>query len=272
MSVTASIYDLGKQVHGAPHWLNRMTICTQAYPTRSTVRKRRRPRSPRIYVRHKAWSNLSTPPPSKKYRPILLPTLLLAIMSTSHLTTRAIGHTNAPTHFDAFSFPIGVGGRATRLPIGYANILMLFDTGTPPIDVGSCATGGTTNTKTDFPSTVLAPKGSLPFRLLPPQHFTPDEYAQGINKRPRGTLSPTSDLDHIMSWAGNQFAVNAPLTTDSHIAIINSSAGQNEFASLVSLVDAPAEPVALSGHHLIPDLPQLFLQRASHSLYQFART
>jgi hypothetical protein len=104
-----------------------------------------------------------------------------------------------------------------------------------------------------IPNTVLVPKGSLPFRLLSPQHFAQENFAQGIDKRPRGTLSLTSGLDHILSWADKQFTITAPLTTGSNVALINSNAGYSKFATFVSLVDAPDEPVALFGHHLIPD-------------------
>jgi hypothetical protein len=104
-----------------------------------------------------------------------------------------------------------------------------------------------------IPNTVLVPKGSLPFRLLSPQHFAQENYAQGVDKTPRGTLSLTSGLDHILSWADKQFMITAPLTTGSNIALINSNAGYNKFTSFVNLVDAPDEPVALFGHHVIPD-------------------
>jgi hypothetical protein len=100
---------------------------------------------------------------------------------------------------------------------------------------------------------VLVPKGSLPFRLLSPQHFAQENYAQRIDKQPRGTLSLTSGMDHILSWADQRFTITAPLTTSSNIALISSSTGYSKFASFVSLVDAPDEPMALFGHHLIPD-------------------
>jgi hypothetical protein len=115
-----------------------------------------------------------------------------------------------------------------------------FDTGTHPIGVGSCATGGITDTKTVFTNTVLAPKGSLLFRLLSPQHYAQENYARGIDKRPRETLNPTPGLDHTLSWADKQFTA----------ALIHSGASHSEFASFVSLVDAPNKPAPLFGHSL----------------------
>jgi hypothetical protein len=104
-----------------------------------------------------------------------------------------------------------------------------------------------------IPNTVLVPEGSHPFRLLSPQHFAQENYAQGVDKTPRGTLSLTSGLDHILSWADKQFTITAPLTTGSNIALINSNAGYNKFTSFVNHVTASDEPVALFGHHMIPD-------------------
>ena len=76
-----------------------------------------------------------------------------------------------------------------------------------------------------IPNTVLVPKGSLPFRLLSPQHFAQENYARGVDKLPRGTLSLTSGMDHILSWADQQFTVTAPLTTGSNIALISKALG-----------------------------------------------
>jgi hypothetical protein len=104
-----------------------------------------------------------------------------------------------------------------------------------------------------IPNAVLVPKGSLPFRLLSPQHFAQENYAQRIDKQPRGTLSLTSGMDHILSWADQHFTITAPLTTGSNIVLISSSTGYSKFVSFVSLVDAPDEPMALFRHHLIPN-------------------
>jgi hypothetical protein len=84
-------------------------------------------------------------------------------------------------------------------------------------------------------------------------HFAQENLANGTDKRPRGTLSLTSGQDHILSWADKQFTLTAPLTSGSNIALINSSAGYSQFTSFVNLVDAPDEPVALFGHHIIHD-------------------
>jgi hypothetical protein len=89
--------------------------------------------------------------------------------------------------------------------------------------------------------------------LLSPQHFTQENLANRTNKQPIRTPSLTSGQDHILSWADQQFNLTAPLTSGSNIALINSSAGYNQFASFMNLVDEPDKPVVFFGHHLIPN-------------------
>jgi hypothetical protein len=83
-----------------------------------------------------------------------------------------------------------------------------------------------------IPNTVLVPKGSLPFRLLSPQHFAQENLRLGIDKTARGTLSLTSGLDHVLSWHDGKFRTTATLTPGSNIALINSSPGFSQFSSL----------------------------------------
>jgi hypothetical protein len=101
-------------ITGALPRLNRMTICFQAYLRRLPVRKRkrRRPRSPRVYVRPKARNKRSHSHTWWKCRPVMLPILILANTATYHFSTGAYD-SNGPMHFDTDSFPIGVDSCAT---------------------------------------------------------------------------------------------------------------------------------------------------------------
>jgi hypothetical protein len=104
-----------------------------------------------------------------------------------------------------------------------------------------------------IPNTVLVPIGTLPFRLLSPQHFGQETFKQGVDSHAKGTHSLTSGADNILSWATSLIAFSTKLLPGSNIALINSDAGYTKFLAFVKFVEPADEPVNLFSTHLIPD-------------------
>jgi hypothetical protein len=102
-------------------------------------------------------------------------------------------------------------------------------------------------------STILIPKGTLPFRLLSPQHFGQENFTSGLDSDRCGTLSVTSGLDNVLSWSDHKYCITTHLDPGSNIAIINADAGYSNFSAFMSQVEPPTEPVALLAPHMIPD-------------------
>jgi hypothetical protein len=102
-------------------------------------------------------------------------------------------------------------------------------------------------------NTILVPKGTLPFRLLSPQHFGQENFASGLDSHRRGTLSVTSGLDNVLLWSDQKYQITTHLDPGSNIAIVNSAAGYRAFSAFMSQVQPPTEPLALLAPHMIPD-------------------
>jgi hypothetical protein len=104
-----------------------------------------------------------------------------------------------------------------------------------------------------IPNTVLVPKGSLPFRLLSPQHFGQENFKSGIDSTDRGTINLTSGIENVLSWGDLAYRVTTQLTQGSNIALLNSDAGYTKFSSFVDVVAPADEPAYLFTAHLVPD-------------------
>jgi hypothetical protein len=88
-----------------------------------------------------------------------------------------------------------------------------------------------------IPNTILVPEGSIPFRLLSPQHFGQENFKRGIDTHAKGTLNMTSGVDNWLSWGDLKYSVTIQLTQGSNIALINTDSGYSRFSAFVDLVD-----------------------------------
>jgi hypothetical protein len=91
-----------------------------------------------------------------------------------------------------------------------------------------------------IPNTILVPKGSIPFRLLSPQHFGQENFKRGIDTHDKGTLNMTSGVNNWLSWGDLKYTVTTQLTQGSNIALINTALGYSQFSAFVNLVDPAA--------------------------------
>ena len=253
VSLAAFIFDLGTlafHLTGASHGLNRMTICIQAYLKRlpARTRKRQRPRSPRVYVHYKAKARRSRSHTWWKGRPaMLLPTLLFA-----KTTLYQFDRTSGPMSFDTDSFPIGVDSCATCCITDNKGDFQpgtIRQAHTRVEGIGGHQKGEWTGTAqwtvTDdsgrqhrliIPNTLLVAKGTLPFRLLSPQHFAQQNYKTGVDTDIRGTDARICGVNSILSWADHKYQITTALPKGSNVAIINSTPGYSQVTAFTNLV------------------------------------
>jgi hypothetical protein len=190
--------------------------------------------------------------------------LLVYCHASLEQTSRIKGFMN----FDTDSFPIGVDNCATYCISDNQNDFVgpLQHSNTLVSGIGGHQKGKWTGTvrwpvvndtgqrhELLIPNTVLLPKGSLPFRLLSPQHFGQENFKCGIDTTARGTMNFTSGIDNVLTWADCTYRITTQLTKGSNIALINSDAGYKKFSAFVDLVEQADEPADLFSSHLIPD-------------------
>jgi hypothetical protein len=233
------VFDTGSALNktfGISKWLCRMMRWDRPLLTRQQA-ARRRYRSPRVYVRSNRRSKNATTA-RLWYRARRPAQVCLAICAASICATSLQQQYQGQDRmrFDTDSFMIGIDNCASRcLTDNKRDFVGPLQRHTTKIKgIGGNQDSQWTGTvkwpiiddegrkhELLIPNTVLVPKGSLPFRLLSPQHFAQENLANGTDKRPRGTLSLTSGQDHILSWADKQFTLTAPLTSGSNIALID---------------------------------------------------
>jgi hypothetical protein len=260
------------------HWMNKTTGCTRyldlmtkwdrPFLKRLQELKRRRIRyrlrSPMTYVR----ANKCRPTTSKTrlWRKGIQASRLLMVYC--HTSLKQASRVKGFMRFDTDSFPIGVDNCATYCITDNKKDFVgpLKRSNTRVASVGGHQKGQWIGTihwpvvdddgrhhQLIIPNTVLIPEGSLPFRLLSPQHFGQENLKQGINTHDKGTLNLTSGVDNVLAWADLKYRITTQLTQGSNIALINSDANYTKFAAFVSRVAPPDEPLELFNAHLIPD-------------------
>jgi hypothetical protein len=112
---------------------------------------------------------------------------------------------------------------------------------------------------------IPAPKGSIPFYLLLPQHFGQENFKRGIDTHSKGSLNMPSGIDNWPSWGDLKYTVTTQLTQGSTIALLNTDSGYSQFSAFANLVDPVDEPPDFFHTHLIPDDEDPALPRASRT-------
>jgi hypothetical protein len=202
-SLALMIYDLFAWINkttGATRYLAAMTEWNRPYLKRLQDIKcrchRRRLRSPMVYVSANKRKVKTHARLWRKGRNVC--GLLLAYCHASLEQAKPIVSFMS---FDTDSFPIGVDNCAT------------YCINTRVSGIGGHQKGQWTGTvrwpvvddtgrrhELVIPNTILLPKGSLPFRLLSPQHFGQENFKCGIDTTDKGTMNFTSGVDN--EWDG----------------------------------------------------------------------
>jgi hypothetical protein len=188
--------------------LCRMTKWDRPFLTRQQARRRPRyrNRSPMIYVRHKnrtatIWRK------GRRPHPVIIAVCATALQAFASLPQgRRI---KSFLRFDTDSVPIGVDNCATFCLTDNKDDFVgpLQRANTQVNGIGGHQKGKWIGTVcwpvTDdagqrhellIPNTILVPPGSIPFRLLSPQHFGQENFKRGIDSHDKGTLNISSTL------------------------------------------------------------------------------
>jgi Reverse transcriptase (RNA-dependent DNA polymerase) len=283
-SLALFFYDGATRINNATEcsrYLCRMTRWNRPFLTRHKIKmrhcKRTRKRSPMIYSsRHghtKIWRKARRPH-----------ALIFAFCATSLQVFASLPQGSRPKslmRFDTDSVPIGIDNCATFCLSDHKGDFV------GPLKRVNCQVNGIgghqaakwtgtvkwpvvddTGKRHELliPNTILVPKGSIPFRLLSPQHFGQENFKQGIDTHDKGTLNLTSGVDNWLSWGDLKFSMTTQLTNGSNIALINTDSGYSRFSAFVDLVEPADEPPDLFRPHLIPDDDEPYSERAGRTL------